>query len=94
MYLIKNDMKSTLMEGDVDNCMICLEEITPNNDDYETCAILQTCTCLYKAHMSCIGQWVYHNETCPICHQPCFIGYRESYLQKKRKAKSRFCCIM
>jgi hypothetical protein len=80
------------MEGDVDKCIICLEEIQPNNNEYEMCAILQTCTCLYKAHIDCIGHWVHQNQTCPICHETCIIGYRQSYI--KRKKKSKFCCIM
>lgn len=84
------------MECDVDTCIICLDDIVPNNDEYIQCTILQTCSCLFKAHMNCIGQWVHDNNQCPICHQPCEIGYRQSYLMKhvKRKKKSKFCCIM
>ena len=62
-----------------DQCIICLEEITEtSSEQYDSCAILQECTCLYTAHIECIAEWVSKNHSCPICHKWCTIGYRQS----------------
>merc|ERR1719262_629019 len=44
-------------------CIICHEEITPNDD-------ISTLPCQHEFHTDCIENWVAHNPSCPLCRTP------------------------
>jgi hypothetical protein len=70
MYLKKREEKDLINKEEKDQCIICWD----NKNVYKMQSfvlVTNTCSCDSTFHGSCLFNWVYQTQSCPICRKPC-----------------------
>jgi hypothetical protein len=80
---IEKKPKKKTERDDVDDCPICFDEITKDDETYQCSS-----TCKNYFHLGCINKWIEtnkYNKTCPLCRTSIEINGNDKYINDNIK---------